>query len=93
MISKANIKLQLVDLIGMFVKKSDLQEKLQILLSTKNKLEKGDNKDTREPFSFYFTNGEANSTSNVCDIRIDYLKTRNKNILYIYDYDILTYIK
>jgi len=78
-----------------FVEKRKMEKDLQILLSTRNKFEKGDDKDTSEPFTFtlYFTNGEPDSTHNLCDIRIDYLKTRNCKVIYVENFEILNYIK
>lgn len=76
------------------IKKSDLQKQLQVLLETRNCFEKGDNSDSSEPYDFcmYFTNGDKFSTHNLCDIRIDYLKTRNRGVIYVTDYEILNYI-
>lgn len=77
------------------VKKRELQKELQDLLNTKNRFENGDDSDDTEPYDFcmYFTNGDTYQTSNLCDIRIDYLKTRNKGVIYVTNYEILHYIK
>ena len=76
------------------IKKSDLQKQLQVLLETCNCFEKGDDSDSSEPYDFnmYFTNSDTYSTHNLCDIRIDYLKTRNKGVIYITGHEILNYI-
>lgn len=81
--------------VGQTVKKSELQKELQDLLNTKNRFENGDDSDDTEPYDFcmYFTNGDTYATTNLCDIRIDYLKTRNKEVIYVTSYEILHYIK
>lgn len=72
------------------IMKSELQGKLQEMLETKNELEEGDNEGKWDN-SAYFTNGEANSTHNYCDIRIDYLPTRNEGEIYVTGTELLDY--
>lgn len=93
--TKEYIKSFLNEKVGHFIKKSDLQKQLQELLDTKNRFESGDDDDDTEPYDFcmYFTNGDTYQESNLCDIRIDYLKTRNKDVIYVTSYEILHYIK
>jgi len=93
--SKEYIKSFLNEKVGHAVKKSELQKELQDLLNTKNRFEDGDDSDDTEPYDFcmYFTNGDTYQTSNLCDIRIDYLKTRNKDVIYVTSYEILHYMK
>ena len=81
--------------VGQMVKKSELQKELQDLLNTKNRFEKGDDSDNTEPYDFcmYFTNAAPYAEHNICDIRIDYLKTRNRGVIYVTNYEILHYIK
>ena len=81
--------------VGHPIKKSELQKQLQDMLNTSNKFVNGDDSDDTEPYDFcmYFTNGDTYQTSNLCDIRIDYLKTRNKGVIYVTSYEILHYIK
>ena len=93
--SKEYIKSVLDAKVGQAVRKSDLQKELQGMLDTKNRFEQGDNDDDTEPYDFcmYFTNGDTYQASNLCDIRIDYLKTRNRGVIYVTSYEILHYIK
>jgi len=93
--SKEYIKSVLDKKVGQTVKRSELQKELQGLLSTKNTFEDGDDDDGGEPYDFcmYFTNGDTYATSNLCDIRIDYLKTRKRGVIYVTSYEILHYIK
>ena len=93
--SKEYIKSVLDAKVGQAVRKSDLQKELQGLLDTKNRFEQGDNDDDTEPYDFcmYFTNGDTYATSHLCDIRIDYLETRNRGVIYVTSYEILHYIK
>lgn len=93
--SKEYIQNALNEKVGHAIKKTDLQKELQDLLNTKNHFEDGDESDDTEPYDFcmYFTNGDTYATSNLCDIRIDYLKTRNKGVIYVTSYEILHYIK
>jgi len=82
--------------VGQAVKKSELQKELQDLLSTRNRFEKGNScfdEDDAPYFCMYFTNGDTFQASNLCDIRIDYLKTRNKSVIYVTSYEILHYIQ
>lgn len=72
------------------IMKSKLQTTLQAMLETENELEDGDN-DGKWDNSFYFTNGEADSTHNFCDIRIDYLPTNNEGEVYVTGTEILDY--
>ena len=90
MVSKEEIKNVLRPKVGQYVKKSELQKELQNLLNTKNRFERGDDNDPEE-FSLFFTNGEAHSTSNFCDIVIDYLKTNKRGIIYVNGFEILNY--
>ena len=93
--SKEYIKSFLNEKVGHAIKKSELQKELQEMLNTRNRFEPGDEGDDTEPYDFcmYFTNGDTYQTSNLCDIRIDYLKTRNKGVIYVTSYEILHYIK
>ena len=93
--SKEYIKNFLNEKVGHAIKKSELQKQLQDILNTRNRFEPGDEGDDTEPYDFcmYFTNGDTYQTSNLCDIRIDYLKTRNKGVIYVTSYEILHYIK
>lgn len=72
------------------IMKSNLQTTLQSMLGTKNEFEDGDATDKWDN-SLYFTSGEANSTRNFCDIRIDYLPTNNKGEIYVTGTEILGY--
>lgn len=72
------------------VMKSKLLDTLQTMLGTKNEFEEGDATDKWDN-SLYFTIGEANSTCNFCDIRIDYLPTNNKGEIYVTGTEILGY--
>lgn len=72
------------------IMKSKLQATLQGMLETENQLEDGDN-DGKWDNSFYFTNGEADATHNLCDIRIDYLPTNNEGEVYVTGTEILDY--
>jgi len=92
--TKETIKNFLDKKVKQAIKKSVLQKELQILLKTHNRFEKGDDSDDSEPYDFcmYFTSGDTYSTYNLCDIRIDYLKTRNRGVIYVTNYEILNYI-
>ena len=92
--TKEYIKNFLNGKVGHAIKRSELQKELQTTLNTKNRFEKGDDGDDCEPYDFclYFTNGDTYATANLCDIRIDYLKTRNKGVIYVTSYEILNYI-
>lgn len=72
------------------IAKTKLESTLQTLLGTDNKLEDGDNYGKWDN-CFYLTNGEADSTSHFCDLRIDYLPTNNKGEIYVTGTEILDY--
>jgi hypothetical protein len=93
MATKEQISDYLNRLVNTFIGKNALQSELQALLSTRNKFEKADDEDVLDSydFSFYFTNGKEDSTFNFCDLRIDYLKTRSKKVIYITSFEILYY--
>lgn len=93
--SKEYIENVLKTKVNQFVDKNNLQKDLQEMLNTRNRFEKGDFGDDTEPYNFcmFFTNGDVFDTAHLCDIRIDFLKTRNKNIIYVTGYEILHYTK
>lgn len=70
------------------IAKSVLQSKLQSMLGTKNEME---NEDSGWYYSAYITNGNAQSTRNFCDIRIDYLPTSVIGKIYVIGAEILDY--
>lgn len=72
------------------VEKSKLQATLQRMLDTENELEEGDT-DGKWDCCAYFTNGERDSRSGFCDIRIDYLPTLNEGEIYVTGTEILDY--
>lgn len=78
--------------VGKMIAKKDLEKELQKNLNTRNRFENGDDVEEDNPcHGLYFTNGEADATRNFCDIRIDYLKTRQRGTIYVVDYEILNY--
>lgn len=90
MIHKDVIWAVLADMECKPIMKSKLQATLQSMLGTKNEFEEGDSTDKWDN-SLYFTSGEANSTFNFCDIRIDYLPTNNESEIYVTGTEILNY--
>ena len=73
--------------------KKELQTYLQEFFGTTNEIEESTDDECKDvDYSLCFTNAESDSTTNIIDIEIWYLKTRKKNHILITGTELLTYI-